>query len=215
MPFSGAPGLFALRPSTACADPPSGLVRGSELLISHSGIATDPLVVKGELDRLESAVKDWVSRINAEVDAFNICLPAEVQARLTARLERTHADGVLVGALGVPIHQRPAVLRDDLGRGRRQGAATTGGASTSAPRHAPGRAGWTPELFEEHWREAVAKTRQPHTYRALAENFWSRDGVQGRQRKSARQAASEIPGESISSGFRPGFRPSFRPPCSW
>jgi hypothetical protein len=48
-----------------------------------------------------------------------------------------------------------------------------------SPRRGPGRPGWTRDVFEAHWREAVAATPRPHTFRALAEHFRSLDGLEG------------------------------------
>jgi hypothetical protein len=178
VPFSGAPGLFDMRPLMQTGDPPHGLVRGAELLISYSGVDADPATFQSEFDRQEANVKTWVAAIKTDVDAFNTDLARQVRAQLKARFVKTRADADLLAALGIPLHQHHPTRREDIYAGRRSRAAAP---HESAPdlRRSPGRPGWTRELFEEHWREALALTPEPQTYTALAGHFRGRDGTLG------------------------------------
>jgi hypothetical protein len=179
VPFSGAPGFFDMRPSTHTENPPRGLVRGAELTISYSDVDADPSTFRSELARQESDVKMWVAWINTDVDPFNADLPGEVRAQLKTRFDKARADVNLVAALGVPQRQRPLRRRGDLEASGRRSTATAHHESVPGPRRGPGRPGWTRELFEDRYREALAATHPPQTYAALAEHFRAMNGFKG------------------------------------
>ena len=53
-------------------------------------------------------------------------------------------------------------------------------AGTAAPpRFRPGRPGWTPELFWARYLDACARSTPPHSFRSVAPNFDTLDGVRG------------------------------------
>lgn len=115
VPFSGAAGLFHMRPSRHPENPPHGTVRGGEtLLLDYSYIEADPATVKRELDHQVEAVKECVSSINSDVDAFNADLSGLFRGALKARLDKLQADADVVAAIGVPLRQRSTVKRDEV-----------------------------------------------------------------------------------------------------
>jgi hypothetical protein len=179
VPFPGASGPFDMRPSTHTENPPRGFVRGAELTISYSGVDADPSTFRSELARQESDVKMWVAWINTDVDPFNADLPGEVRAQLKTRFDKARADADLVAALGVPLRHRSPRRRDDLQAHRHRSTVAAPSGSIPPPRRGPGRPGWTRELFEDRYREAVAATPPPQTYAALAEHFRAMNGFKG------------------------------------
>lgn len=95
-----------MRPSTPPEKPPHGTVRGGEtLLLNHSYIDADPATVKREVDHQVAAVKECVSSINSDVDAFNADVSGLIHDALKARLDKLQADADVVAALGVPPRQ--------------------------------------------------------------------------------------------------------------
>jgi hypothetical protein len=179
IPYSGARGLFGMRPMLHTADPPRGFVREHDLLLRCSGVDLDPAAVRREIARAEAAVKKWVFRVNREVVAFDVDLPGEVHAALQPRIHKVRADADLMAGLGIPEHQRPPRRHEDLGPSGTESTAGASHESVPGPRRGPGRPGWTPELFEERWREAWAATPEPRTFQALAANFRALDGTLG------------------------------------
>jgi hypothetical protein len=160
-------------------NPPLGFIGEAHLQISLSGVDLDVATARGELDRQKSEVKEWVSWINADVDAFNAELTGEVRALLKSRFDKAKADAHLLAGLGVSQRQPSPRQRGDAeARGRRSRADAHQG-SVRGPRRGPGRPGWTREHFEERWREANEATLEPITFPALASNFRALDGTLG------------------------------------
>ena len=103
-----------------------------------------------------AAVKERVSSINSDVDAFNAELPGLIYVHSSARLDRLQADAEVVQALGVPQRQHrtssggaidanPSGPADTYGRAVPSATATLAGVSTGPtaiaprPRRRPGR----------------------------------------------------------------------------
>lgn len=179
VPYSGSAGLFHLRPTPHGGEPPSAIVRSRELLLSYSGPSPDPSFVKNHLAAQEASVRCWVAWTNADVEAFNHDLTAEVHDRLATRLAKARADADLPTVLGLPTHERLAGPRRDLPMGRlRLPAAAPNPLATIGQGH-PGRPSWTPERYAEHSKEATAATPKPHTLAAVAPHFRALDGEIG------------------------------------
>jgi hypothetical protein len=51
--------------------------------------------------------------------------------------------------------------------------------TTTPRRRRPGRPGWTTELFRARYREACVRSSPPHSFRSVAPNFDTLDGVRG------------------------------------
>jgi hypothetical protein len=57
----------------------------------------------------------------------------------------------------------------------------------------PGRPGWAPDVFLEHWREAVDATPSPYTFGAVAANFRQLDGALGIDPEYLRRLRKRFP----------------------
>ena len=193
VPYVGTPALFNLRPTSHRGRPPRGFVWQSQGLLKYSVARGDPATVMRALHQVEAAIMRWVGWVNRDVDSFNADLQRETRAALEDRLDKIRAHDDLLVALGVPQAPRefPSALRD---AGRHPGPAkrsgppeANGGEWTTAADHGSvpgperrrGRPPWTHELFEEHWREAVAVTPGSQTFAALAVHFRALDGSIG------------------------------------
>ena len=190
VPYSGTLGLFDLRPTRDVGQPPSGYVWASQGLLEYSVARADVATVRRALRRAEAEIKRWVKWVNQDVSTFNAKLQRSMRERLAARLDEIRGSDDILAALDVPeatLELRPtprdAPRHPDLASrgslveangGQLPGAAEP--ASVPGPRKkGAGRPGWTRELFEEHWREAMTATPEPRTWAALAAHFRARD----------------------------------------
>jgi len=194
VPYSGENfGLFGLRPTRHVGEPPRGYVWASQGLLKYSVARTDPATVRRALHQAEAAIKRWVAWVNQDVRSFNTKLQRSMREKLAARLDEIRTGDDILAALDVPqatleLPQSPrdAPRHPGLATGRRRIEANGGEsmeaaepASVPDPRKGAGRPGWTRELFEERWREAMKATPEPRTYPALAAHFRARDGTFG------------------------------------
>jgi hypothetical protein len=169
VPFSGAAGLFHMRPSSQSGDPPHGTVRGGEtLLLHHSYVDSDSATVKREHDHQVASVKERVSSINSDVDAFNADLSGLIHGALTARLDKLRADAEVVAALGVP---------------RRQHHTSNSGGIDARRYRARGRSGLTePKALAPHTPRGPGRPQGPYLVRTRAEiektyrDLWTSSG---------------------------------------
>lgn len=85
VPFTGASGLFDMRPTRHDGERPVGWVREQHLvLVLPADRDTAPRV----FDRQKALVHDWVSRINHDATAFNERLARDIRTRLTYQASR-------------------------------------------------------------------------------------------------------------------------------
>jgi hypothetical protein len=190
VPYSGMLGLFGLRPTRHVGEPPRGYVWASQELLKYSVAGTDPATARRARQQVEAAIKRWVAWANQDVSTFNAELQRSMRARLAARLDEIRASDDILAALDVPestleLRQTPRdpPRHPGLANGRRRIQANGGEltaapepASVPGPRKGAGRPGWTRELFEEHWREAMTATPEPRTFPALAAHFTALNG---------------------------------------
>lgn len=107
VPFHGPPGLLHLRPPTPPDKELHGTIRGGEtLLLNYSYIDADAATVKREVDHQVAAVKESISSINSDVDAYNTALTGLIHDALKARVDKLRAVDKVVAALGVPRRPR-------------------------------------------------------------------------------------------------------------
>lgn len=179
IPFSGAEGLFDMRPSNAPPEPVYGSVRQAGLTLSWVGVQPDAPTIKADFDGQEAILEAWVSAVDADVDRYDKELRKVVRAAVKGRLATLRAGAQTVTQLGIPL-RHPDVGDVPVSRdGRRQQVARVPDASGSIPRRGPGRPGWTPDLFEERWSDASRLTPPPPTLKALAKHFQGLDGSMG------------------------------------
>jgi len=83
--YSGSPGLFHLRPTAHRGEPPSGIVRASELLLSDAVVSADPGLAGKRLAASGVRIRRWVGWIDADVETSSRNLQVEVKNRLARR----------------------------------------------------------------------------------------------------------------------------------
>ncbi len=179
IPFSGAEGLFDMRPSNAPPEPVYGSVRRAGLTLSWVGVHPDAPTIKADFDGQEAILEAWVSAVDDDVDRYDTELRNVVRAAVKGRLATLRAGAQTVTQLGVRL-RHPDVGDGPVSRDRRRQQVTRApDASGSTPRRGPGRPGWTPDLFEERWSDASRLTPPPRTLKALAKHFRGLDGSMG------------------------------------
>ena len=87
IPFSGAPGLFDMRPSNPPSEPAYGSVREAGLALYWFGLQPDVGSMKAGFDRQEENLVAWVAALNRDVDSYNTELRRVVRA--AARIDST------------------------------------------------------------------------------------------------------------------------------
>jgi hypothetical protein len=133
----GLPALLRCAPPRRIRKPPFGFIWGNRLLLSYSGGSRDPDVVRRDLEGQEAAVRDGVSRLNAEIDAFNAMLPQDLRAAIGARLAGIRAKEAWLDDIGVPrasleVPMAAVDVARPTARTRRRGDS---GASPAEPSH--------------------------------------------------------------------------------
>lgn len=169
VPFSGAPGLFDLRPAREDGEHPVGWVSGDGLVLV---IPADGDAALAEFDRQRRLVTDWASRVNDDAAILNARLARVIRARVTSDARRLREAAGLALELGA----RPqAPLRADDSR---PSPAPEGERRLLADTRRPkgGRPAVSPELNLERYEEAVRATPKPRSQEAIAANFRRMDG---------------------------------------
>jgi hypothetical protein len=179
IPFSGAAGLFDMRPSDPPSDPMFGSVRQAGLALAWVGDQPDAASVRTHLDLQEANVRVWVTAVNRDVEKFNTDLRRAVRTAVKARFTVQRSTPDVLAALGLPLRQQGARHEASLHSQRRQPGLLEQDAYALLPRRGPGRPGWTRDVFEERWSEACRLTPAPHTYPGLAKHFRALDRAVG------------------------------------
>ncbi|MBM4042791.1 MAG: hypothetical protein FJ290_30250 [Planctomycetes bacterium] len=123
VPFQGDPELLRCRPNVFSLNPPLAAVAARELLVSYSGPAPNPEVVKEELQRTLNQIEVYLKRIADSASAFNASLPGVASSRLKHRVNELQKEDDLLRQLGYPL--------------RGNGGATGGAADEARRPHAP------------------------------------------------------------------------------
>jgi hypothetical protein len=175
IPYSGATGLFHLRPTAHRGTPPSGIVRPGELLLTHTAAPVEPSNAQRDLAVVEISVRRWVGRINQDVERFSRDLADEVEARLATRRAVAQAAANLPSALGLARHERSAGLSADRAPERSRGEVVVARSVPLVGQAHPGRPAWTAERYAKHLQEARGRTPNPHVLAAVAAHFRTLD----------------------------------------
>ena len=109
VPFTGDPGLFKCRPSRFNTNPPQGVVRGNELVLSYVLTTQDTPGIKDEFERDIGTVKKYVSWISSDVEQFNSVVHTTTRQQIEARREKLLRDRGIVENLGLPLRRRAGV----------------------------------------------------------------------------------------------------------
>ena len=154
VPFSGDADLFKFRPSHFTSSLPSGVVSGTDLLISASAAAPIERDIKAQVDGQLNQIKEYVATIASDVAAFNARLTGVALPAATRRREKVIADHDLAASFGVPVRRADAprtYVAPPVGRQVNRAASATRG-SPNAP--------LDPALSSEVYEDILAITRQ-------------------------------------------------------
>jgi hypothetical protein len=106
VPFEGDAELFKCKPSTFSLNPPTGVIRDDELLISYTLTDHDAEALKAALDNELNRIKSYMGWIANDVKQFNDALAEKVRPLIDARREKLLKDRDLVASLGYPMRVR-------------------------------------------------------------------------------------------------------------
>lgn len=129
IPFSGAPGLFEMRPSNPPSEPAYGSVREAGLVLYWLGAHPDAGSIDADFDRQQENLLAWVSALDRDVDKYNTELRRVVRAAVKDRFDTLTASADTIAELGIPLRQH--AVRDEHIRpdGRRRTVAPGVGGS--------------------------------------------------------------------------------------
>lgn len=171
VPFSGASGLFDMRPTRDDGEHPTGWARAHELVLV---LPTFRDQAHREFDRQKALLTDWVGRINADVEPRNERLARTVRMRVTFQADRARRTVALALELGPPPPRRVLMWSEDRQPPRARSHA--GGPERAIQAHGPGHRSASLEHIYERYEEALAATPEPRTPTAIAAHFRTMDG---------------------------------------
>lgn len=103
VPFSGEKDLFRFQPSTFSFHGVHADVRATEVGLHYRRADTNVAATKAEFDSDLRRLKEWLSWVNRDVEAFNVSLADKIGAKVGERRGRLSALDSGIGALGIPI----------------------------------------------------------------------------------------------------------------
>jgi len=187
VPFTGAGGLFDMRPTRDDGEHPVGWVSEQLLVLV---LPADRDVAHREFDRQKALVTDWVSRITSEAEPLNQRLAKIIRTRVTSDARRLREAAALAQEFGPPRLPRARLEADDSRRARV--AAGDDRRLIGVPPAQPGRRPASREFNLERYEEALRQTLEPRTQEAVAANFPKMDGGVGVSPRYLRRLLREI-----------------------
>lgn len=109
VPFDGDANLFQYQPSTYTLNPPHGDIANQAVHLTYVQTENDPAALRRMIDADLQRVMTHVTRITADVTAYNNGLPQTVRQMVSGRKARLLAGAGLVESLGIPIRRREDV----------------------------------------------------------------------------------------------------------
>jgi len=106
IPFVGDPSLFDCRPNTWTNNVPEGTITGNTLRITYTDTNHDARTLKARFDRDLANLKDWLSRVDTQLNEYNSNVPGEARAHYTNRRDKLTKDKDVVSNLGYPVRRR-------------------------------------------------------------------------------------------------------------
>lgn len=106
VPFEGDAALFHCQPSSFNLNPPRGVVKAGELVLSYVRVDQDAAAVKREFENDLSSVRQYLGWIANQVNRFNKELGPKLEQWVAARRERLLRDKGMAAALGYPLRRR-------------------------------------------------------------------------------------------------------------
>jgi hypothetical protein len=100
VPYSGDPELLKCAPSVYTSNPPRAVLGRGELQFPYDQAERDATATKEPFLRDLALVKEWIPRVNSQVEEYNVSLEERVRAQITQRradLSRTQLDLASLG----------------------------------------------------------------------------------------------------------------------
>lgn len=187
VPFTGANGLFDMRPTRDDGEHPVGWVSEDHLVLT---LPADSDEAHRAFDRQKALVTDWVSRINGDAEPLNQRLAKIIRTRVTSHAKRLREAAALAEEFGPRRVRRTRRDADDSRRARV--AASDHRRSLDVPPSQPGRPPASREFNLERYEEALRATPEPRRQEALAANFRRMDGRVGVSPRYLRRILHDI-----------------------
>ena len=112
IPFEGDAELFKCRAASGFTfNPPTGVIEGSELIMSYTITDHDQGALRQRFDNELEKVKVALGWTATDVQQFNDALPTKVRDSIEARREKLLRDRGLVESLGFPLREREGAPR--------------------------------------------------------------------------------------------------------
>jgi hypothetical protein len=185
--FTGAKGLFNMRPARDDGEHPVGWVSENRLVLV---LPADRDKAHREFDRQKALVTDWASRINGDVEPLNQRLAKTIRTRVTSDAKRLREAAALAREFGPPRLPRARREADDSRRARV--AAGDPRRLLGVPPSKPGRPPASREFNLERYEEALRETPEPRTQEAVAASFRKMNGRVGVSPRYLRRLLHDI-----------------------
>lgn len=106
VPFDGEEDCFKFQPSTRVVGPPSGLVRGRELVLTYTRLDHDAAAVRSQFERELAEVRSNLEWMVRDLEPFNNSIREKAKNRINARREKLLKDEGLAASLGYQLRPR-------------------------------------------------------------------------------------------------------------
>lgn len=108
VPFrDGDSALFSLRSSTYSSNFPAAIVAENELRFTYEDTGHDASRIINEFASDLASTKQFLARLDVDVQQYNQQLPSAARNRLTERRAKLAKDQAVVESLGYPLRRRP------------------------------------------------------------------------------------------------------------
>ncbi|HEY3054098.1 MAG TPA: hypothetical protein VGK04_11995 [Thermoanaerobaculia bacterium] len=133
VPFRGDGSFFKCKPSTFTYSPPSGDVRGNEVVLSFAGPQGDAGRAKQELDGELANVRKYLTWLTGDMTAHNRSLVGIARSTVEERRHRLLHNQSVAATLGYPLRSRSDAPRTFAVPDVRRKAVPTPPATSNAP----------------------------------------------------------------------------------
>lgn len=103
VPFTGDRDLFRFQPNTHSFRLPHGDVTDNEIAFHFERPDTEVVATKRSFEEELSHLKEWLSWVNQDVEAFNAAFEPKVGSAVASRRSRVTTMDAGMGSLGIPI----------------------------------------------------------------------------------------------------------------
>ena len=106
VPFDGEEDCFKFQPASRIVSPPSGLVRGRELVLTYTRLDHDAVAVRSQFERELAEIKSNLQWMARDLIPFNNSIREKAKNRINARREKLLKDEGLAAGLGYRLRPR-------------------------------------------------------------------------------------------------------------